>query len=144
MFLTPDEVLLIKKDKKLPKMKNNNYIQHMPYLRNSIAYDHDFRCSCLKWWCLQVLFLIVLKFFSKFCFSGLLGGQGEGGVMGKNVPKWQKILSHFVSQEMCLIWLWFFVHICKVMISPAIFFIFSKVWFFGFFKVHQWMVKGKS
>ena len=22
--------------------KNNNYIRHAPYLRNSIAYDHDF------------------------------------------------------------------------------------------------------
>ena len=33
---------------------------------------------------------------------------------------------------------------CKMMISPAIFFIFSKVWFFGIFEVHQQMPKGNS
>ena len=38
------------KGKKLPKMKNNNYIHHVPYLRNSIAYDHDFWYTCLEWW----------------------------------------------------------------------------------------------
>ena len=26
---------------KLSKMKNSNYIRHVPYLRNSIAYNHD-------------------------------------------------------------------------------------------------------
>ena len=26
---------------KLPRMKNSNYIRHTPYLRNSIAYNHD-------------------------------------------------------------------------------------------------------
>ena len=30
------------KGKQWLKMKNNNYIHHVPYLRNSIAYDHDF------------------------------------------------------------------------------------------------------
>ena len=43
--------------KKLRKLKNNNYIQHAPYLRNSITYDHG-------------LFFIVLK----FSFFGLLDG----------------------------------------------------------------------
>ena len=38
----------------MPKMKNNNYIHHVPYLRNSIAYDHDFWYTCLEWWYLQV------------------------------------------------------------------------------------------
>ena len=70
--------------------------------------------------------------FSKFCLSGLLGG---GGVKrAKNGPKWQKILSHSVSQELHLIWLWFLVHMCKMMISPAICFIFSKIWFFWVFQ----------
>ena len=31
-------------------------------------------------------------------------------------------LSHSVSQELYLIWLWFLVHICKMLIPPAIFF----------------------
>ena len=33
--------------KKLPKMKYN-YIHHMPYLRNIVAYDHDFWCTSVK------------------------------------------------------------------------------------------------
>ena len=43
-------------------------------------------------------------------------------------------LPHSVTQELYLIWLWLLVHMCKMMISPAIFFIliFSKLWFFGF------------
>ena len=45
-------------------------------------------------------------------------------------------LSHSVSQELYLIWLWFLVHMCKILIPPAIFFffIFSKFWFSGFSK----------
>ena len=36
------------KCKKQPKMKNENYICHVPYLRNSIAYDHDFWYICVN------------------------------------------------------------------------------------------------
>ena len=34
--------------KREPKMKNNNYIRHTPYLRNSIGYDHEFCYTCVK------------------------------------------------------------------------------------------------
>ena len=55
-------------------MKNKNYIQNMPYLRNSKAYDHDFWYTwydhdfgdtCIKWWCLQAFhsFFQNLDFF---------------------------------------------------------------------------------
>ena len=43
-------------------------------------------------------------------------------------------LSNSVSQEPCIIWSWFLVHVCKMMISPTVFFIFSKFWFFIFFR----------
>ena len=43
----------------------------------------------------------------------------------------KKILSHSISQEPYLMRLWFLVHFCKMMISPAIFFSFSKFWCFG-------------
>ena len=36
------------KGQKLPKMKNHNYIRHVPNLRNSIANDHDFWYTCVK------------------------------------------------------------------------------------------------
>ena len=29
-------------------MKNNNYIRYAPYLKNSIAYDHDFWYTYVK------------------------------------------------------------------------------------------------
>ena len=78
-------------------MKNKNYIRHVPYLRNSVAYDHDFWYTWVKWWYLQAFF----SFFSTFWFFGLLGrgwgGWGWGGGVArgkraKNDPKWQKIL----------------------------------------------------
>ena len=64
-------------------------------------------------------------FFSKLWFSGLLKEQ-----------KWPKMKkncsSHSVSQEPYIIWLWFLAHICKMMISPTLFIVFSRFWFFGF------------
>ena len=42
-------------------------------------------------------------------------------------------LSHSVFQERYLIWLWFLVHMCKMMISPAIFFFF-KILIFQVFR----------
>ena len=39
-----------------PKIKNNNYIRHASYLRNSIAYNHGFWYTCVKWWYLHGFF----------------------------------------------------------------------------------------
>ena len=41
--------------------------------------------------------------------------------MAKNGPKWQKILSFSMSQQLYLIWFWFLLHMCKMMISPESF-----------------------
>ena len=67
----------------------------------------------------QDAFFIVLK----FGFSQLLGGY-KGKKMAQNDKKLS--LSHSISQELYLVRLWFLVHFCKMMIPPAIFFIFSK------------------
>ena len=102
-------------------MKNTNYICCMPYLRNSIAYDHDFWYTCCrKWWYLRGFII-----FSKFSFSGLLVGA-------KNSPKWQKNL--FVALyilEKILIWSSFVVHKCRMLISPYILFHFLKILIFN-------------
>ena len=45
------------------KMKNNNYICHALHLRNSIAYDHNFWYTCVKWWYLQVFFPLFWNHF---------------------------------------------------------------------------------
>ena len=54
-----------KKGKKWPKIKNK-YICHMPYLRNSTAYDHAFCYTIVKWWYLQVVFSFFFFFILIF------------------------------------------------------------------------------
>ena len=48
-------------------------------------------------------------------------------------------LSHSVSQELYVIWLWFLVHMCKMIISLADFFIFQNFGFLGFLR--RWRAK---
>ena len=36
------------KGQKYPKMKNKSYICYVPYLRNSMTYDHDFWYTFVK------------------------------------------------------------------------------------------------
>ena len=70
----------------------------------------------------------VIFIFSTFWFFGLFGGlKGK-----KNGPKWQKnSVCCTIPQEPYIIWLSFMVHICKMIISSGVFFIFSKFWFSG-------------
>ena len=93
-----------------------------PYLMKHTSYDCDFWYTFVKWWHLQVVF----SFFQNFDFLGCYGGK-----KAKNALKWQKILSHSVSQQSYIIWLWFLVHMCKMVISPA----FSFFFFCHFFKI---------
>ena len=44
------------KVQKIAQMKNHNYIHHVPYLKNNIAYNHDFWYTSVKWWYLQDFF----------------------------------------------------------------------------------------
>ena len=57
---------------------------YVPYLRSSIAHDHYFWCTCVKWWYLQVFF----SGFQNFDFLSCKGGK-----RAKNGPKGQKKLS---------------------------------------------------
>ena len=65
--------------------------------------------------------------FLKFWFFRLLRGK-----RAKNSPKWKiKITSDMcLSQEQYSIWSWFLVNLCKMMISPSIFFQFFKILIF--------------
>ena len=97
---------------------------HVQYLRNSISYDHELWHTCVKWWYLQVFFFFLLI----FGFSRLLGRE-----KGK---KWTRMtkkfcLLHFISQKPYIIWLFFMVHLRKMMMSPGVFFNFSQFWFSG-------------
>ena len=88
-------------------MKNNNYIHHMPYLRNSVAY-HDFSYTCVKWWYLQVFFFFI---FSKFLILCVVRRGGEGGAKGQKIVQNEKkfCLPCSISQESDIIWFSFMV-----------------------------------
>ena len=110
---------------------DKNYLCCNLYLSKHTSYDCAFCCTSLKWWHLQMFF----HFFQILFFQVVRGG--EGVKRAKNGPKWQKNLSNSISQKLYLIWLWFLVHIFKMLISLADFFIFWKVWFFRVFKIYQ-------
>ena len=113
-----------KRAKNCLKMKNTNYIRHTPYLRNSIAYDHDFWYASVKWWYLQVFFSLFffLLFFVIFIFQAVMGVKGQKMALDEK----KVYLLHFISQETHIIWLLYMVHVCKMMISAGVFFIVSN------------------
>ena len=74
---------------------------------------------------------MLFSFFSKFCFSGLLGG---GEVKVKNDPKWQKKIFLALYLRNCTSYDCGFCYTCKMMISPAIFFPFFKILIFWVFQ----------
>ena len=104
------------KGKKLPNMKNI-YIRHTPYFRNSIAYDHDFWYTCLKWWYLQVF----LALFEIFIFLAVRGGKGQKIAQNE---KYQLHPTCTISQEQYSIWSWFLVQLGKMMTSSGLFSLF--------------------
>ena len=107
------------------KKKNENYIHHVPYLRNGMAYDHNLWYSCLNWWYIQIF----ISCFSKFWFFGVVS-MVKGQKMAQNAKK--VCLSCFISQETYIIWFSFKVHMYKMIISRVVFFfILSKLWFSG-------------
>ena len=84
-----------------------------------------FWCTSLKWWHLQ-------RFFHFFKILVLWVVRRGGGKRAKNGPKWQKIMSHFVSQELYLIWLSFWYTSVKWWYLQQIFSFFQKSYFSGF------------
>ena len=99
-------------------------VRHTPYLRNYTSYGCDFWYTCEKWCYLQQIF----TFFRILIFGVVRGVKGQKTV--QNDKKFY--LSHSISQEPYIIWFSFIVHMCKMIISPGFFFIFSKFWFSGF------------
>ena len=89
-------------------------------LRNYTSNDCYFWDAGVKWWYIQVFF----SFFQKKNFLGQKFGQ---------MHKWPKMTCnaiHIIFCELNIIWLWFLVHWCKMLISPVNSFIFHKFWFF--------------
>ena len=63
-------------------------------------------------------------FYLFIFFFGLLGGDKRAKKMAQDDKKFH--LLHFISQEPYIIWLSFMVHLCKIMISPGVFFFFFQ------------------
>ena len=86
------------------------------YVRNSIAYNHDFWYTCVN----DDISRHFFHFFKIFIFWAVRG------VKGQKMTQNEKYLHPWcaISQEQYSIWQWFLVHYCKMMISPCVFFIF--------------------
>ena len=86
--------------------------------------------------CKRVVYPAFFSFFQNFDFPGCWKGK-----KGKKIsPKWQKILFvTLVSQEPYIMWLSFMVHMCKMLISWDVFFIFEKF----FWVARRWGGGGK-
>ena len=94
----------------------------MPYLRNSLAYDHDI--GTLVW------NDDISKCFFQF-FKILIFRVVKGIKVQKIVQNDKKFCpSHFISQEPYIVWLSFMVHMCKMIISLGFFFQFFKILIF--------------
>ena len=100
--------------KEWSKMRKKNSVCCTPYLRYHASYDFYLWYPCVKWYHQEFFFWVK-------------------GVKGQKIAHNGKklCLSHLISQEPYIIWLSFVVHKCKMTISPAVFLIFSKSWFFG-------------
>ena len=113
----------VKRQKIVQNEKRKLYPSRSTSQEQYVAYDHDFWCICVKWWYLQLFF----RFFNILIFQVVSGVKGQK--MAQNDKKF--CLSRFISQEPYILWLSFMVHLCKMMISPGIFFISLKFLFFG-------------
>ena len=131
------------KGKKWPKM-TKNYVCRTLYFWNYISYDLHLLYTCLYNNNNNISRYFFHFFFFKILILGIIRGAGcgrgwGGGKRAKNGPKWHKILlvSLHISgtiHHMIVI----FLHMCKMVISPANVFIFQ---FFG--GVFRW-VKGQK
>ena len=105
-------------------------------LRTISQEPHIIWSSFLVHMCKMMISPATFFSFFKFWFFGLLSGV-KSQKMAQNNKKFS--LSHSVSQELYQ----FLVHIRKMMLSPAIFFSFSKFWFFRFLG-SRGVVKGET
>ena len=80
----------------------------VPYLRKCIAYDHEFWYTCVKWWYFFSLNGVFFQFFKILSFWFFRGVKGQKMVQNDKKS----------------------VQLCEMIISPGVFFIFSKFWFF--------------
>ena len=92
-----------------------NYICCAPYCWNHTSYDCHLWCTTVKWWN-----------FLGFHYFFIIIRRVKVQKMAKMTKNCSLCL---ISQESCIIWSWFLVHMCRMMTSQDPFFNFSKFWF---------------
>ena len=97
-----------------------------PYIRNHTSYQLWY--TSVKWWYLQaycfdlVFQILIFKVFREV----------EGQKMVQNDKKLWLSCRYLKNHTL---WLWFMVHVCKMIISPGIFLIFQNFDFAGFLRL---------
>ena len=86
---------------------------HTPYLRNHTSWSSFVVHKCKMMISPGVFFL---HFFEILIFQVVSSGKKQK--MAQNDEKF--CLLHSICQEAYSIWLWFLVHLCKMMSSPAL------------------------
>ena len=103
-----------KRTKNSPKWQNS--VCCTWYLRNNTS------CNCHLWYTSIKWYLQVFLFF-KILILGVVW-RVKGQKMAQNDKKLCPL--HFKSQEPYMIWSWFRIHMCKRIMSPGGFYIFSQ------------------
>ena len=106
-------------------LKWQKFLSVAPYISGTINDLHLWYTCVYK----RIISPDIFSYFSKFWFSGSLGGTLKGQKMAQNDKKF--CLSRTISQEPYIIWLWFGCT-CKMMISTGNFSIFQSFDFWGF------------
>ena len=86
--------------------------------------------SMWSWFLVQLCKMMISPGVFFIFYETLIFWVVKGQKIVQN-EKWQLHLSRAISQQQYSIWSWFLVHLCKMMISPGVFFIFLKFSFFG-------------
>ena len=135
MFLFNVKILIFQVVKGLKGQygpKFQKFLSVAPYISGTIiSYDLHLWYTCMyKRIMSSGIFLIFFFFFFKILIFEIIRKRVKGQKMTQNGKKFCQ--SHSVFQDPYIIWLWFLLHMSKIMMSSAIFSIFSKFWFFEF------------
>ena len=105
------------------------------YFRNHTSYYLYLRYTCMY---KRIISPDILFIFFKILIFGIIMGMGvvKRQKMAQNDKKF--CLSHFLSQKPYIIWLWFLVQMCKMIISLQQVFLFFKILIFRVFRGVKW------
>ena len=114
------------KGNKWPEM-SKIYVCCTLYCRSHISYDLHLLYTCMY---KRIISPGIFFIFFKILIFRIIREEVKGLKMAQNDKEF--CLSHSIPQELYIIWLWFLVHMCEMIIYPANFFIFQNFDVWGF------------